>query len=73
MTEKFDGDGMDRSPFSDAENARHRQMMVWLGERKETINGAHSLVQGAKALRAILIVMVIIGGALGWAVNQGWF
>lgn len=79
---KLDGEGYSREPFSEDELAKHRHMHRHYQEHflevdkfleRTGLQGVVNLMKGGRALVAVLAAAAVIGTALAYMSERGFF
>ena len=71
-SDPFHGRDFDKEEFDHEDRASLRHMKSELSKIWPQLSGAAQLAKGAKVLSGILAVAGIIGGALAFAIANGW-
>ena len=69
----FDGKTRDKSSLKPEENAQFRHMKDEISKVWPELSAIAMLSKSAKILAGILGTALMLGGAVAWAVGQGWF
>lgn len=67
----FSGDGFSRDDLSPEDLASHREAHRELSDAWPVILGLKQMANGAGALRKVVVVAAILGGAAAFLVQQG--
>lgn len=70
---QFDGNGFDKTPLSETEAAQIRHMRHEIDGVWPQLKALAGLLKSAKTLAGVLGVTGVLGGAVAFAVQQGWF
>lgn len=75
MTKKtsFSGSGFSREPFTEEENASHRELMREVSEAWPTIDSVDQISKASGRLARIAAVVAALGGVVAYLVKQGVF
>lgn len=75
MTKKlpFTGQGFDRQPLTEDENASHREMFREVSEAWPSISAVDQISKAGGRLARIAVVVATLGGIVAYLVKQGIF